>query len=165
MSRMRKRTETARSSTESEQLWPHLRYVTLSDVLSAIAASFTLLVLVGMCAVGLYWVGNKIPAGHGDALPSWAIYAAIAAVALWALRGRTFRIPRWNFGGWLAASLLAAAACFVAMNCAGWISVSLFWGAWVLIAMLDTLNDRGEVLAEAAAKEAASGDESAIGAP
>jgi hypothetical protein len=160
MSMMRKPTE--RASADPGQLWPYVRYVTFGDVLSAIAASSILFGLIGACAVGCYWVAVNLPAGQADhagsALPSWVNYAAIAAIALWALRGQTLRIPRWSFGGWLAASLLAAVLCFVAANCAGWVSVSLFWCAWVLIAMLDTLNDRGMTIAEA-------GDESAASAP
>lgn len=164
MSKMRKRTETAQSSAQPEQLWPYLRYVTLSDALSAFAAGFILLVLVSVCAGGFYLVADKIPAGQGadsaNALPSWVSYAAIAAVALWALRGQTLRIPRWTFQGWLCVSLFAAAVSFIATNCDGWIRIPLLLGAALLIPMLDTLNDRGMVIAEAAA-----GDESAISSP
>jgi hypothetical protein len=152
-----KEDQMAKAKQQLEPLWPHLRYVTLGDVLSAIATSVTLLAILSVGPLGLYWVAEKIPAGQGEpsALPSWVIYAVIAAIALWGLRGKTLRIPRWNLGGWLCASLLVAAGCFIVTNCASWITISLFWATWVLIAMLDTLNDRGEVIAEAAAADAA----------
>jgi hypothetical protein len=163
MSTMRKRTEAAKSSAQPGQLWPHLRYVTPSDVFSAIAASLGLFAIVGMCAAGFYWAAEKIPAGQGaegNEIPPWVRYAAIAAIALWALRGHTLRIPRWTFGSWLCVSLFAAAVSYVATNCGGLIQVLLLLGAALIIPMLDALNDRGMTNAEAAA-----GDESAIGAP
>jgi hypothetical protein len=155
MGKTRKRTETAGADTE--QLWPHLRNVTFSDVRAAIAAGFALWAIISVCAVGLYWAGEKAWPGQGadwtSPLPHWANYAVLCAIALWFLRGRTlhYRIPRWTVGGWLFASLYVAGLVFVVNNAPNWATVPVFTGAWILVSMLDTLNEQGSSNAVAAA--------------
>ncbi len=80
---------------QPERLWPHLRYVTLSDVRKELPGALGAWAIVSAISVGIglgiNWLTPFVTPTAitwKSPLPDWANYAVICAIAFWFLRGK-----------------------------------------------------------------------------
>jgi hypothetical protein len=146
----RKERQMAKLKQQSEPLWPHLRYATLSDVRKELPSALGAWGIISALTVGIGWAAQiAVPTGAKtweSPLPHWANYAIVCSIVLWFLRGQTFRVPRMSFGAWFGSSLYFAALCFILIgfDSPWWIWASALWGNSLLFSLLETLDAQGK---------------------
>jgi hypothetical protein len=143
----------SKSSVQSEPLWPHLRYATLSDVLSEIPGFLGACLFITAVSLLFYFVGDYVghffdsgaPSTWTSPLPHWMNYPIFGAIALWIMRGKTihYQIPMLTVSGWVFTSVCFLALAFLVTQVTGWLCAPLLWTAWLLFSMIDTLDAKG----------------------
>jgi hypothetical protein len=134
--------------SKSEPLWPHLRYVTLSDIREELPGPVMAWVILSAfsCAVDLAIDrGSSYVHEWKSPLPGWADASIVTAVVFWFLRGQriNYRFPMLSLAAWVGFSLSLGLLFYVSKATPFWIAIPFYVGMIVIVAMLDALEAHG----------------------
>lgn len=108
-----------KSKPEIEQLWPHLRYATLSDIRKELPTTLAAWAMASAVTVAVGSAAQFVAPAHTlnweSPFPAWANIAIGCSIVLWCIRGQDFRyrMPRISFGLWLGSCLYISTLCFM----------------------------------------------------